>query len=216
MSRTLSPSLGCAYGLARVTRVWRMSRASVYRSRVETPPDAARRRPGPVGACPCAPARSRGSTGRWCSTRAGGSRIASRSATPSPRSAAVDASRCIPASGARWSRSSERRRRWGRWFARRVAGACGRRASSTGSPLCSPAWSLRAVRRIPAAAASLPPRRETRTRPAAACATFNCWSVTSRSRSPRAISMATRAGSGGWSRRSTVTRAAIKAPPPRH
>jgi putative transposase len=52
MSRTLSPSLACAYGLARVTRVWRMSRASVYRSRVETPPDAARRRPGPVGACP--------------------------------------------------------------------------------------------------------------------------------------------------------------------
>ena len=47
-------------------------------------------------------------------------------------------------------------RRWGQWFARRVAAACGRPASSTGSPPCSPAWSLRAVRRIRAAAASLP------------------------------------------------------------
>jgi putative transposase len=52
MSRTLSPSFARAYGLARVARVWRMSRASVYRSRAETPPAAARRRPGPVGACP--------------------------------------------------------------------------------------------------------------------------------------------------------------------
>jgi putative transposase len=52
MSRTLSPSFARAYGLARVARVWRMSRASVYRSRAETPSAAARRRPGPVGACP--------------------------------------------------------------------------------------------------------------------------------------------------------------------
>jgi len=52
MSRTLSPSFARAYGLARVARVWRMSRASVYRSRAETPSAAARRRPGPAGACP--------------------------------------------------------------------------------------------------------------------------------------------------------------------
>ena len=31
MSRTLSPSSGRPYGLARVCRVWRASRASVYR-----------------------------------------------------------------------------------------------------------------------------------------------------------------------------------------
>ncbi len=52
MSRMLSPSHARAYGLARVARVWGMSRASVYRFRVETPPGAVRRRPGPVGACP--------------------------------------------------------------------------------------------------------------------------------------------------------------------
>jgi integrase/recombinase XerD len=49
----------------------------------------------------------------------------------------------------------------------------------------------------------IPRRRETRTRPAAACATSSCWRATSRSRSPRAISTATRAGSGGWLRRSS-------------
>jgi len=70
----------------------------------------------------------------------------------------------------------------GRWFARRVAAACGRQASSTGSPPCSPAWGLRAARRIQGGAASLRRRRETRTRLAAACATFNCWPVTSRYR----------------------------------
>jgi putative transposase len=51
MSRARSLSLGRIYGLSRVTRVWGLSRATVYRSRVETPEDAPRRRPGPIGAC---------------------------------------------------------------------------------------------------------------------------------------------------------------------
>jgi DNA-binding phage protein len=32
MSQTLSPSLARCYGMARVTRMWKISRASVYRS----------------------------------------------------------------------------------------------------------------------------------------------------------------------------------------
>lgn len=51
MSRTLSPSFARYYGLARVARVWKVSRASVYRSHKETPPNTIGRRPGPVGAC---------------------------------------------------------------------------------------------------------------------------------------------------------------------
>src|SRR5918997_375327 len=54
MSRTVSPATGRAYGLARVARVWRLSRAAVYRRRA---PDGAAApsgpvRRGPVGACP--------------------------------------------------------------------------------------------------------------------------------------------------------------------
>jgi len=51
MSRALSPSFARCYGLARVARVWEISRASVYRSLKETPPNTITRRPGPVGAC---------------------------------------------------------------------------------------------------------------------------------------------------------------------
>jgi len=51
MSQTLSPSSARCYGLARVARVWSVSRASVYRSLKETPPNTIARRPGPVGAC---------------------------------------------------------------------------------------------------------------------------------------------------------------------
>ena len=51
MSQTLSPSIARCYGLARVARVWKVSRASVYRSRQEMHPNTSVRRPGPVGAC---------------------------------------------------------------------------------------------------------------------------------------------------------------------
>src|SRR3954451_20530080 len=51
MRQTLSPASGKSYGLARVCRVWRASRASVYRhlssSRLKP-----LRRPGPVGPMP--------------------------------------------------------------------------------------------------------------------------------------------------------------------
>ena len=51
MSRALSPSFARCYGLARVARVWKISRGSVYRSLKETPPTTITCRPGPVGAC---------------------------------------------------------------------------------------------------------------------------------------------------------------------
>src|SRR5271157_2624066 len=51
MSRALSPSISRRYGLARVARVWNVSRAGVYRFRSETQSDTIARRPGPVGAC---------------------------------------------------------------------------------------------------------------------------------------------------------------------
>jgi putative transposase len=51
MSRTASPSGGKPYGLARVCRVWRAARSTVYRHRA--PPGAVPpRRPGPVGPMP--------------------------------------------------------------------------------------------------------------------------------------------------------------------
>src|SRR5580704_12726654 len=48
MSQILSPSLARCYGNA---RVWKIPRASVYRSLKETPSNTITRRPGPVGAC---------------------------------------------------------------------------------------------------------------------------------------------------------------------
>ena len=53
MSRTVSPGSGKPYGLARVCRVWRTARATVYRHRApprQSPP----RRPNPVGPMPYA------------------------------------------------------------------------------------------------------------------------------------------------------------------
>ena len=51
MSRPLSPPFARCYGLARVARVWKVSRASVYRSFKETVPNTVVRRRGPLGAC---------------------------------------------------------------------------------------------------------------------------------------------------------------------
>jgi putative transposase len=54
MSRAASPATGRSYGLAMVTRVWCLSRATVYRHRAGDGAAAptVRARPGPVGACP--------------------------------------------------------------------------------------------------------------------------------------------------------------------
>ena len=47
MSRQVSPSADKMYGIERVTRLWGVSRATVYRHR--RPSDVERRRPGPTG-----------------------------------------------------------------------------------------------------------------------------------------------------------------------
>src|SRR3982750_768241 len=51
MSQTVSPASGRPYGLARVCRVWRASRASVYRHLSSSRPEPPRR-PGPLGPMP--------------------------------------------------------------------------------------------------------------------------------------------------------------------
>jgi putative transposase len=50
MRRQVSPSTEQAYGLLRVTRIWGVARATVYRRRRHRSDDAKRKRPGPVGA----------------------------------------------------------------------------------------------------------------------------------------------------------------------
>jgi len=50
MSRQVSPSTSKVYGVERVTHLWGVSRATVYRHR--RPDRGERRRPGPVGAMP--------------------------------------------------------------------------------------------------------------------------------------------------------------------
>jgi hypothetical protein len=49
MSRRVSPSTARVYGLQRVTRIWGVSRATVYRRRHRSD-DAKRKRPGSLGA----------------------------------------------------------------------------------------------------------------------------------------------------------------------
>jgi putative transposase len=49
VSRRVSPSTDRAYGLQRVTRIWGVSRATVYRHR-RRPEAIERGRPGPLGA----------------------------------------------------------------------------------------------------------------------------------------------------------------------
>ena len=52
MSRTVSPFTSRSYGLARVSRAWRVSRAGMYRFLKRAPSPAVPRRPGPTGPCP--------------------------------------------------------------------------------------------------------------------------------------------------------------------
>jgi putative transposase len=52
MSQTVSPSTSRSYGLARVSRAWRVSRAGVYRFLKRTTKPAITRRRGPTGPCP--------------------------------------------------------------------------------------------------------------------------------------------------------------------
>jgi putative transposase len=49
MSAVISISAGRRYGVARVCRTWGVSRSSLYRGRMASPPPALRRRPGPQG-----------------------------------------------------------------------------------------------------------------------------------------------------------------------
>ena len=52
MSRHASPSTDRPYGVPRVTRLWGVSRATVYRQRRRPPAAIGRRPPGPRGARP--------------------------------------------------------------------------------------------------------------------------------------------------------------------
>jgi putative transposase len=52
VSRQVSPSANRAYGVLRVTRVWRRSRATLYRHRCQCDEPRQGRRPGPLGPMP--------------------------------------------------------------------------------------------------------------------------------------------------------------------
>ena len=71
MSQTLSLSFARCYGLARVARVWKISRAGVYRSLKETQPNTSARRPDPS-------AHVRSGTGRSYSPQIDASRLHAR------------------------------------------------------------------------------------------------------------------------------------------
>ena len=90
MSRAVSPSGGKPYGLARVCRVWRLSRATIYRHRSPSPAAAPRQR-GPSGPMPDAalldairavlaasPFRGEGHRKVWARLRHGGVRTSKR------------------------------------------------------------------------------------------------------------------------------------------
>jgi len=89
MSRTLSPTTGQPYSVARVCRIWRMARASVYRHRLPEP--SVRTRPGPSGPMPdtalleqiravlsASPFHGEGHRKAWARLRVGGIRTSLR------------------------------------------------------------------------------------------------------------------------------------------
>lgn len=89
MSRAVSLSAKRAYGLLRVCRAWRLSRATVVRQfGAATAPTGPRRRPGPEGALPdealageiraliaASPLHGEGCRTVWARCRVGGLRI---------------------------------------------------------------------------------------------------------------------------------------------
>ena len=98
MSRTVSPAAGRSYGLARTARVWRLSRATVYRHRagdrgVAAPP--VRTRPGPVGPAPTPNWRATSARRSWpraCTAKAtarSGPGCAMPASAPPPGASAV-------------------------------------------------------------------------------------------------------------------------------
>ena len=59
MSQVLSPATGRAYGLARVARVWRLSRATLHRHRAMMDGAAAAAGPAPPEGAPTSAFRAR-------------------------------------------------------------------------------------------------------------------------------------------------------------
>ena len=74
MSRAVSPSTNRPYGVAMVTRLWRIARGTVYRHRS---PAAEPPRPGPVGPMPDdAPVAADVFWARWLRSSGSGRRLA--------------------------------------------------------------------------------------------------------------------------------------------